>query len=309
MRRFFKNFTSHTRALFLCLGTLFLLHLFSGCGGGLSGTGDLDESQIQGNLRSVTGAAFAGAIITVLETGDSAVSDSLGDFLIVTALSSPDLNLSVKGGAVDATVFVGTFPDGIQNLRLVLEVNEALNTVTVVSNQVTPIPTATPRSDDDGSSSDGGSDKPGTRTPTPVPSATQPAGAGPAPTTPSAQATPTAAPTATPTPTVAAQQATYSGVVQLITDQSGLSGAVVTLVETGISDVTGNDGAFSFQTTRGLFNIKVTYQGKSASGRIPASALAGGSDFVNLKIILTFDNPAAPSDFSIAVLPANLDVS
>lgn len=67
------------RVLSLLLALLSLL--IGGCGGGTRGTGDL---QLSGDAVSTAGVAFRGATVTFLGTGDSAVTDDTGRFVIVT---------------------------------------------------------------------------------------------------------------------------------------------------------------------------------------------------------------------------------
>lgn len=58
------------------------------CGGGTSGTG---MNAYEGRVTDTSGAPVQGAVLTVESTGDSAVTDSNGDFLVQSTASGPEV--------------------------------------------------------------------------------------------------------------------------------------------------------------------------------------------------------------------------
>lgn len=80
--------------------------ILSGCGGGSEGTGT--NKSISGSLRLEDGTPLTEALVTVLETGDNALSDDQGRFLIETRLDSETINISVeKDDVIAQTELIG----------------------------------------------------------------------------------------------------------------------------------------------------------------------------------------------------------
>ena len=83
------------------IACIFLLQLVS-CGGGSEGTGTSNKS-ILGNILLEDGRPLDGADVTVIETGDSAITDSDGNFLIAAASSDSSLSLLIEKGEIHAS--------------------------------------------------------------------------------------------------------------------------------------------------------------------------------------------------------------
>lgn len=88
------------------LYTFSILLILWGCAGGTRGTGGLT---IEGSVISTQGPAISNATITSLETGDSAVTDVNGAFVIETdpivgtpsfLIESPTLQVTSTGGSI-----------------------------------------------------------------------------------------------------------------------------------------------------------------------------------------------------------------
>lgn len=176
-----------------------LCSLLPACGGGLAGSGDIEPTTVEGRVFRVNGQLFEGATITVVETGDFAVTNSAGEFSIQAAISSSELSLAVQAGSVDKTVVIDSFAQDVTKIKVDLQVDEAQNSVVVIQQDVSiaPTPTRTP-SMDSSSSSASNSSSPSSPTRRPTAHATTPPESN--------QPTPIASPTATP---IAEPQAVY----------------------------------------------------------------------------------------------------
>lgn len=103
--------------------------LFSiGCGGGSAGTG---TTSFQGKLLTPENEPVAGAIVTVVETGESAVTDKNGQFVLETASSNNNVAIQVEAPDVTATVTVPRASSNDSKVGLELEVNSETATITV----------------------------------------------------------------------------------------------------------------------------------------------------------------------------------
>ncbi len=107
------------------------------CGGGTTGTGDVSGGRITrivGEVRnSASGEVVSGTLVTVQETGDSAVTDAEGAFFIETTLVDSSASLVVRGTDFDSTVELGDIPPQDATVKVTLIVNELDNIVTVAS--------------------------------------------------------------------------------------------------------------------------------------------------------------------------------
>lgn len=186
------------RLAYLLLIVLFQA-LFVGCGGGTTGTSDIESTGIVGKLVNVSGDAVGDAVITVLQTGDSALTSASGDFEIEAALSGGEVTLAVELGTVSATVSLGAIPEGTKRVDVRLQLDAPRNTVTVVTVDIkappvdnTPDPAATSVGDIPAATATP-TDSAGQPTPAPLPTLTT----SPAPTE---SATPAPPPTITTSP-------------------------------------------------------------------------------------------------------------
>lgn len=295
------------RNLIAALSFLLALALPIGCGGGLSGTGDIQPTQIAGRINQVDGAAFEGALVTVVETGDSAVSDPTGAFLIETKLPVGPLTLSVQAGTVDGTVSLGEFNGSVLTFVVELEIDSTQKTVKIISQDVIPVPSPTRGSNASSSSSSSKpSDLPDGVSPTPTAAPTQsvplPDGSNTPPPQPPSSA-PTATPTIAPTATPQLQGSTYRGVLKSVKFgvDTPISGATVKVVETGDSFVTDSQGRFRIETDSlgGNITIEVLHMGSSDTDTIPNVPVR--DVLVFFEIILTHLSGGFPAPINIQI--------
>lgn len=92
------------RNLFLLL--LLLMVVLSGCGGGTSGTGV--TSVYDAVLQDGEGNALSGVTVTVLETGDSAVTDANGYFSIEVDPDSSTNTIVISTPSGDSILDINT---------------------------------------------------------------------------------------------------------------------------------------------------------------------------------------------------------
>lgn len=86
---------------------IFLLILINACGGGSSGTGTEFREQtitIEGNVKNTSGQAIVNALLTIVETGDSATSDQNGDFVLETNTNEDNLNLKLESENINSNI-------------------------------------------------------------------------------------------------------------------------------------------------------------------------------------------------------------
>lgn len=116
--------------------------LFS-CGGGTSGTDsggrELRTALIQGTVSSEDGEAIENVQIVVVETGEFASSNALGQFELSTATETDKLLLQVTKDKVDQAVEISDIPIGNSNVKVSLDLNQEENLVTIISVKITPI--------------------------------------------------------------------------------------------------------------------------------------------------------------------------
>lgn len=253
-----------------------VIALCLGCGGGIRGTGGVEPTQISGRLIDLNGTGVEGAAIRVLESGDEVISGPEGEFSLDTELPTGELSFAIQAGDVDATVSVGAVPTTLSSVTVLLEVDDSQNSVTVISTNIPTavVPTAIPEP----------RDTPAISTPTPqVPS-------GETPTTPSPDATPTpfATPTATPAPTL--QPNIYRGVMRHAAGHN-ITNGLVTIVNTGDSDISDSNGNFYISTepVSGEITIGIGYRNPPASVVIPNIPSGGG--FVIEMVVIVDEVP------------------
>jgi len=116
----------------------FLLPVFCsliifGCGGGSAGTGTVSLS---GKLLNPQDEPVSGAIVTIVETGETAVTDANGNFSIETNTAGQEVALQVESEEVTATVSVSTATQEDSKVGVQLEVDNERSTVSVRNYEV-----------------------------------------------------------------------------------------------------------------------------------------------------------------------------
>lgn len=182
-----------------------------GCGGSTRGTGGVT---VEGRLVAVVSLEpIAGVTVTALETGDSAISDLNGDFVIESEPGVP-VSFAIEDSSFQAQVTVTDIPSDAEIVTLTIELNRQEKTA---QSKPTTVKKRRDKTNEDGGQGSGGNkgdddkdpdDDSGnggsgsTPTPTPSPGSTPVGTATPAPTsTPISGTTPTPSNTATPSPT------------------------------------------------------------------------------------------------------------
>lgn len=157
-----------------------------GCGGGSKGTGG---QTFDGRVLAVNTQPIPGVLITVNQSGDSAVSDSTGSFEIYTEPVSGPVSLALSTENFEGSVSLGDVPVGTARVTVTIELDEEAGEARAEGIEIekeeleeddgdpTPKPTRTPK-------------------PTPVPTSTKSPEVVPTPLT-----TPTPMDTETPEPT------------------------------------------------------------------------------------------------------------
>jgi hypothetical protein len=109
---------------------LFLLGVLTACGGGSAGTGTGDEYRIQGEVVTTTGVPIEGATVTVVDTGDTDVTDAKGAFAIDFETDLPAVTLMVETVETSATTTISVASvDG--TISLSIKINPFLDTIEV----------------------------------------------------------------------------------------------------------------------------------------------------------------------------------
>lgn len=120
--------------------------LFSGCGGGTSGTGISGSGAlIEGRVRDETGMGVAGVIVTIPELAAQTVTDAGGEFSVETAENVDDLTVTLSGQGVDSTVPVNDIPDETSSIDVSVTVdsNSGVVSDTSVNIVTTEVPEPT----------------------------------------------------------------------------------------------------------------------------------------------------------------------
>lgn len=107
----------------ICAINLLLLPLIFavGCGGGTSGTG---LSNYEGSLKDVSGNPIADAKVTLLESGDTTVTDTNGAFLLQTEpLAEPPTLFIETPAGTDSTVPLHSAAEANDRLHVDIELN------------------------------------------------------------------------------------------------------------------------------------------------------------------------------------------
>jgi hypothetical protein len=92
-----KSFKIYLLALLTLIG-------LSACGGGSAGTGTGDSSfRVQGIVQNSDGQPVEAALVTIVESGDSDITNKQGEFLITSDSSDSQLTLEIEKGGSSAT--------------------------------------------------------------------------------------------------------------------------------------------------------------------------------------------------------------
>lgn len=115
--------------------TLFAVFLFVACGGGgTQGTGLGTFRIITGTVTVENEEPLEGASVTIVETGDSDITDNNGEFEIETELESENFRLQVQKDKIDTTIEVSGVDSETNNLALhiSLETQENIGSISTL---------------------------------------------------------------------------------------------------------------------------------------------------------------------------------
>ena len=135
--RYIESSRAYLRqAACILLASLFIF--FLGCDGGTEGTSPIRRVEVSGRLTSaVSRGQIPGAQVTVLQTGDSGVTDAQGNFAISAGISGDSLTLSVDSGEISASVDVDDFNSSTTALFVELELDTENGGLSVVNTDIT----------------------------------------------------------------------------------------------------------------------------------------------------------------------------
>lgn len=186
------RFMSFRHLMMLCWAMVLVIFITApGCGGGTDGSGL--STSLQGQIVSSGDASpIGGVTVTDLQTGNSAVSDSQGNFVIETTISASSVTLMFENNAgLSTTAVIQNVSNDAESVTLKVTANPRTNSVQARVESVTP--RGSPEPEATATSVPGGN-------PTPVPTVENPT-PGPVPTSSEPTETPEPRPTRTPTPT------------------------------------------------------------------------------------------------------------
>jgi hypothetical protein len=118
-------------ALFVFLTTIFLA-----CGGGTTGTGELVNRNLSGQITDQDSKALSAVKITVLESGDTTSTSSNGQFELSTQVPAGDFNLLIETSDFEKTVKVTNFEANKKDLILDIKVNVTGKDIVLLSVKV-----------------------------------------------------------------------------------------------------------------------------------------------------------------------------
>lgn len=112
-----------------CIQLALLIFILSmvGCGGGSEGTGSANT--LVGTVNLAERGPIEGAVITVAETGQTAVTDREGKFTIDTPTGISDVTLEVSASSIDGDVVVSNLPANPGTVSVEINVNPETNEV------------------------------------------------------------------------------------------------------------------------------------------------------------------------------------
>lgn len=130
-----QGYKCGSRACSRALMVSAFIFVLAGCmGGGSSGTG---TKTIEGQIQTPSDQPVSGAVVTVVETGESTVTNSEGEFVIESSASPGDVELEIKTPEVTTTVTVpATAADESSAVSVDLEVDQNQSTVTATNVEV-----------------------------------------------------------------------------------------------------------------------------------------------------------------------------
>ena len=98
----------------------------SSCGGGSKGTGG---HRFEGSVRTTTGIPVSNATVSVQITGDTALTDVGGNFVVETALISGDIQLTVESEGAQYSTTLSDIPAEPSIINVTLEVDPDANQI------------------------------------------------------------------------------------------------------------------------------------------------------------------------------------
>lgn len=124
---------SNFQTIFVVLITTAIL--LTGCGGGTTGTGDTERVQLKGQLLSETGTPLEDVRVTLLETGDSVVSNESGNFSLPLPIKGSEFSLLLEKNGAETTA---SFTDETATSELRVEIVLGSNgtSISVISARV-----------------------------------------------------------------------------------------------------------------------------------------------------------------------------
>ncbi len=114
---------------------LLLVSFVFSCGGGTTGTGELDLDSLStgsGTIKSIDGNFIDQAKLTVLETGETALSDSAGNFNISWP-TQESINLLVEANGIEKTIPLNDLALEEESYDINLEVDFESEDIVLVS--------------------------------------------------------------------------------------------------------------------------------------------------------------------------------
>lgn len=126
--------------------------LASCAGGGTIGTSQTRPARLSGSIASTQGEPLAGVVVTVLESGETTISNANGEFELVSELEPDEFNvvtpsLLFQGESFESVLEVGPIKENEPGVSISVEVDTILGEIQVLSLKIEgrdPVPTPTP---------------------------------------------------------------------------------------------------------------------------------------------------------------------
>ncbi len=115
-----------------------------GCGGGTSGTDIGGGTKVLGNVKRSNQAPLPEAEVSILETGDSTITDSTGTFELTTTLSDNAITFLVRADNSSLVSESQLIPNQPKEIAVILEFDEMEQVVRTETIQIKPRPTPKP---------------------------------------------------------------------------------------------------------------------------------------------------------------------